>query len=96
MEVIKVAANTSMLQAIEGFITSATANPTLRSSELFINLQYEIAGTENRIATERMRYNQAVREYNQSLQSFPTMFVAKSLNLQPKPFFQATNNKQSS
>ncbi len=90
----KVAANTSMLRAIEQFTTFAIANPKLKSSELFINLQYEIAGTENRIATERRRYNQAVSGYNQSLSSFPTMLIAKPLGFQPKSFFQANYSKK--
>lgn len=91
----KVAANKSMLQAINQFNAYATANPQLQSSKLFINLQYEIAGTENRIATERRRYNQAVSEYNQSLSSFPTVLIAKPLSFQPKTYFQTTaSNKQ--
>ncbi|MGD1910021.1 MAG: LemA family protein [Rivularia sp. (in: cyanobacteria)] len=90
----KVAANRFMLRAIEQFTASATANPKLQSSELFINLQYEIAGTENRIATERRRYNQAVTEYNQSLSSFPTLLIAKPLGFQTKPFLQANSTNK--
>ena len=90
----KVAANSGMLKAIAQFNAYATANPKLQSSELFTNLQYEIAGTENRIATERRRYNQAVTSYNQSLTNFPTALVAKNLGFQTKTFFKANlNNK---
>lgn len=74
--------------AIANFQTIATRNPSLQSSELFINLQYEIAGTENRIATERMRYNQAVQAYNQSLQAFSTVLVAKNMDFKPHSYFQ--------
>ncbi len=87
----KIAANSSMLKAIEQFIAAATANSKLQSSEIFINLQYEIAGTENRITTERKRYNEAVSAYNQSLNSFPNVLAAKILGFQPKSFF---SNKQ--
>ena len=90
----KLAANSSMLQAIDKFIATATANPKLQSNQLFINLQYEIAGTENRIATERMRYNEAVSGYNQSLNSFPNVLAAKILGFQSKSFFQASDNKK--
>lgn len=86
------AANQTMQDAIANFQTIATRNPSLQSNELFINLQYEIAGTENRIATERMRFNQAVQTYNQSLQAFPTVLVAKSMNLTPHPYFQRSSN----
>lgn len=75
-------------ETIANFQTIATRNPSLQSSELFINLQYEIAGTENRIATERMRYNQAVQAYNQSLQAFPTILVAKNMDFKPHSYFQ--------
>ena len=85
----QIVANAEMLKAIQQFLTTATVNPKLQSSELFINLQYEIAGTENRIATERRRYNQAVQKYNQSLKNFPNVLVASFLKLQPKEFFNA-------
>lgn len=75
-------------ETIANFQTIATRNPSLQSSELFINLQYEIAGTENRIATERMRYNQAVQACNQSLQAFPTVLVAKNMDFKPHSYFQ--------
>jgi LemA protein len=55
-------------RAINNFQNYAATDPNLQSSQLFINLQYEIAGTENRIAVERMRYNQTANVYNQQLQ----------------------------
>ncbi len=78
--------------AIANFKTVATCNPSLQSSELFINLQYEVAGTENRIATELMRYNQAVQTYNQSLQAFPSALVAKSMDFTSHPYFHHNPN----
>lgn len=79
------AANEDMKSAIAQFQSFAANNQQLQSSELFINLQYEIAGTENRIATERMRYNQAVEAYNQSAQSFPTTAIAGLMGFEPYP-----------
>src|SRR5499433_3602614 len=64
--------------------------PQLRSSENFLRLQDEIAGTENRISVERGRYNDAVREYNVKVQTFPTLLFARLLGFQPMPFFEAT------
>ncbi len=78
-------------EAIDRFRNYAAVNPQLQSSQLFTNLQYELAGTENRIAVERMRYNQAVQAYNQRVQGFPNSLVANTFGFEKKPFFQATN-----
>ncbi|MFP4121506.1 MAG: LemA family protein, partial [Coleofasciculus sp.] len=51
---------------------------------------YEIAGTENRLAVERMRYNQAVQRYNQTIQQFPNSVLAYRLGFEVQSFFQAT------
>ncbi|MBE9190262.1 LemA family protein [Gloeocapsopsis crepidinum LEGE 06123] len=87
----KVAATVQVNQAIDRFRDYATVNPQLQSSQLFTNLQYELTGTENRLAVERMRYNQAVQAYNQKIQSFPNVLVANTLGFEKKDFFQATN-----
>lgn len=50
--------------------------PQLRSSQNFIRLQDELAGTENRIAVERRKYNQTVQQYNTYIQLFPNNMVA--------------------
>lgn len=72
----KTAAIANVNDAIARFRDYAATNPQLQSSQLFINLQYEIAGTENRIAVERMRYNKAVQGYNQLIQQFPNSVLA--------------------
>ena len=64
--------------------------PQLKSSENFLRLQDELAGTENRISVERGRYNEAVRDYNVKVQTFPTVIYARMLGFGPKPFFEAT------
>jgi len=87
----KVAATVQVNQAIGRFRDYATVNPQLQSSQLFTNLQYELTGTENRLAVERMRYNQAVQAYNQQIQSFPNVLVANTLGFEKKDFFQVTN-----
>jgi LemA protein len=50
--------------------------PQLRSNENFLRLQDELAGTENRIAVERRRYNEAVQDYNTFIALFPNSLVA--------------------
>lgn len=87
----KAAATVQVNQAIDRFRDYATTNPQLQSSQLFTNLQYEITGTENRLAVERMRYNQAVQAYNQKIQSFPNILVANTLGFEKKEFLRATN-----
>jgi LemA protein len=84
----KAAAIANVNQAIKRFGDYAAANPQLQSSQLFINLQYEIAGTENRIAVERMRYNNAVQSYNQQIQQFPNSVLANTFGFKSKSFFQ--------
>lgn len=86
----KAAAIAKIDQAIASFHQYAATNPQLQSSQLFINLQYEMAGTENRLAVERMRYNQAVQAYNQQVQAFPTSLLAKAWGFHQQSFFQAT------
>ncbi|MBE9197812.1 LemA family protein [Nodularia sp. LEGE 06071] len=78
-------------QAINRFSQYAVANPQLQSSQLFTNLQYELTGTENRLAVERMRYNQAVQAHNQKIQSFPNSLVANIFGFEKQEFFPVTN-----
>ena len=65
--------------------------PQLKASENFLHLQDELAGTENRIAVERKRYNEAVREYNRAVKSIPIVFFIGTLHFEKeKSYFQAT------
>jgi LemA protein len=68
--------------------------PQLRSSENFMRLQDELAGTENRIATERMRYNEVARTYNARIRQFPANLVASSFNFGAQPLFDAPPEAQ--
>ncbi|MEQ9368750.1 MAG: LemA family protein [Coleofasciculus chthonoplastes F3-SA18-01] len=89
----KVAAVEEVNDAINHFQDYAANNSQLQSGQLFTNLQYEIAGTENRIAVERMRYNQAVQQYNQTIQQFPNSVLAQGLGFEIQPFFQAATTE---
>jgi LemA protein len=64
--------------------------PELRSNQNFLALQSQLEGTENRIAIERRRYNEAVREYNTRLRLFPGSLVAAVAGFRPKAFFEAS------
>ena len=63
--------------------------PQLRANEQFNRLMDELAGTENRIAVERMRYNERVQEYNTARRQFPANVTAKMFGFKEYPFFQA-------
>jgi LemA protein len=66
------------LEGALGRLMLVTENyPALRANESFLRLQDELAGTENRIAVERRRYNDAVQEYNQNVRKFPANMIAK-------------------
>ena len=65
--------------------------PDLKANAAFRDLQAQLEGTENRIAVERKRYNEAVAEYNVRCRSFPTVLVAKLTGFKPRDaFFKAT------
>ncbi|MDQ2855195.1 MAG: LemA family protein, partial [Acidobacteriota bacterium] len=73
-----------------GRLLSLTENyPQLRSSESFQKFQDELAGTENRIATARKDYNDAVQDYNTTRAKFPTVISAKLFGFKEEPFFKA-------
>src|SRR6185436_4028646 len=63
--------------------------PQLRSSESFNRLMDELAGTENRIAVERMRYNERVQEYNVARRQFPSNITASIFGFKEYPLFNA-------
>lgn len=66
--------------------------PDLKSNENFIQLQDELAGTENRIAVARSDYNDAVKDYNKTIKSFPKNMLAKMFGFEEKEYFEASDN----
>jgi LemA protein len=63
--------------------------PVLRSNEAFMKVQDELSGTENRINTARLDFNDAVTKYNTTRNSFPTVLTASLLGFKEEPFFKA-------
>ncbi len=63
--------------------------PQLRSNELFMKVQDELSGTENRIATARLDYNDSVTAYNTARNSFPAVLTAGLMGFKEEPFFKA-------
>jgi LemA protein len=62
--------------------------PQLKSNEAFMQLMDELAGTENRLATERMRYNEEVQGYNTLVKRFPTNLYAAAFHFSDAPYYQ--------
>jgi LemA protein len=72
----KIAANNTLDGAIGRLLALVENYPQLKSNENFLRLQDELAGTENRIAVERRRYNEVLRDYNTYIGLFPNNIVA--------------------
>ena len=85
----KIQAANEQTSALARLLVVVENYPQLRSSETFARLMDELAGTENRISTERGRYNERVQEYNTARRSFPANVTAGIFGFQEYPLFQA-------
>src|ERR1700751_351400 len=72
----KIAANGQLDNALSRLLVIVENYPQLKSNENFMRLQDELAGTENRIAVERRRYNDTLQDYNTYIQTFPNSLFA--------------------
>jgi len=63
--------------------------PDLKANQNFLALQDQLEGTENRIAVERMRFNEAVRTYNTTIRRFPQSIIANMTGFEKKPYFES-------
>jgi len=88
------AANAGLTGALGRLLAIAENYPQLRSNENFIRLQDELAGTENRIAVERRRYNEAVRDYNTRIVQFPNNMFAGLFGFESREYFEADESAQ--
>ncbi len=82
-------ANNSFGGTIGRLLSLQENYPQLRSNELFMKVQDELSGTENRINTARIDYNDSVTGYNTARNSFPAVLTAGLLGFKEEPFFQA-------
>ncbi|MGN0730462.1 MAG: LemA family protein [Treponema sp.] len=69
--------------------------PELKADQNFLALQDQLEGTENRISTERKRFNETVSEYNKYIRSFPKNIIANMNGYRPKSYFTASDEAQS-
>ncbi|HVI07602.1 MAG TPA: LemA family protein [Candidatus Binatia bacterium] len=87
----KIAANGQLDGALGRLLLVVENYPQLKSNENFLRLQDELAGTENRIAVERKRYNDTLRDYNTYVQQFPNSFFAGMAGFKPnEAYFEAS------
>jgi LemA protein len=80
--------------ALSRLLVTVERYPELKSNQNFLALQSQLEGTENRITVERMRYNEAVRDYNTRLRLAPGSIVARLFGFKEKAFFEATPESQ--
>ncbi|MCD6154115.1 MAG: LemA family protein [Syntrophobacterales bacterium] len=84
----KIKANNELTGALSRLLVVMERYPDLKSNQNFIRLQDELAGTENRIAVERRRYNEAVKKYNVKIRSFPENMLASMFGFSKATFFE--------
>ena len=82
-------ANAALTGALGRLIAVAEAYPQLKADQGFLRLQDELAGTENRIATSRSDYNQAVQTYNTYIRRFPQAITAKVIGAKPRTYYES-------
>lgn len=75
--------------ALQRLLVVAERYPDLKASAGFRDLQAQLEGTENRIAVERGRFNDVVKDFNTATRRFPAVLFAGMLGFHPKPYFQA-------
>ena len=87
----KISANNQLDGALGRLLLIVENYPELKSNENFLRLQDELAGTENRIAVERQRYNDTLKDYNVYVQQFPHSLFAPSLGYKPNTAYFAAS-----
>lgn len=91
----KIAADNQITSLLGRIMAISVAYPNIKANESFNRLQDELAGTENRIAVERMRYNQMVQDYNTRVKSFPSNVIARLGGFSPsEAYFKAAPSAQ--
>ena len=80
--------------ALQRLLVVTENYPELKADQNFLALQDELEGTENRIATERKRYNDVVSNYNSTIRKFPKVFLANIFGFRQKAYFSATSEAQ--
>ena len=80
--------------SLNRLIVSVENYPDLKANEEYLTLQAQLAGCENRILTERERFNETAKVYNQSVRKFPSNLIAKMFGFEKRPYFEADNGSE--
>lgn len=87
-------AQNELSSALKSLLAVSEAYPDLKASQNFEDLQAQLEGTENRIATARGRYTEKVKDYNITIRRFPATIFAGMFGFSPKPQFKADEGAQ--
>lgn len=88
------AAQGQLSGSLSRLLATVEAYPELKANQNFLELQAQLEGTENRISVERMKYNEAVQDYNTYIRSFPRNIIAGWFDFERKAPFQADAEAQ--
>ena len=81
-------------QSMNRLLVAVENYPDLKASDNYQALQTQLTGCENRILTERQRFNETAKAYNQSIRRFPTNLIAKLFGFEKLPYFEANNGAE--
>jgi len=87
-------ANDQLSTALNNLNVVVENYPDLKANTTFINLQDELAGTENRISTARRDYNEAVKEYNTMIKKMPASMIASMMGKESKDYFEVSDKSK--
>jgi LemA protein len=90
----QIAAANEVSSTLSRLLALSERYPELKADQQFARLSDELAGTENRIATERRRYNETVQAYNTYIKSFPTVMTAGWFGFEPEKYFETPKEAQ--
>ena len=85
-------ADNMLTGALKSLFAVSEAYPDLKANQNFLSLQEELSGTEGKIAYARQFYNDTVRGYNTSIQSFPTNVLAKQFGFSAREYYEADDD----
>jgi len=83
-----------LTQALGRLVMLRESYPDLKANQNFMELQAQLEGTENRISTERMKFNETARSYNTMVRSFPKNIIASMFGFDTKGYFEAAEGTE--
>lgn len=88
------AAQSKLSGALSKLLVTVERYPDLKANQNFLELQTQLEGTENRIATERMRFNESTKDYNTFIKQFPRVIYASWFGFEKKGYFEADKGSE--